>query len=330
MDLFFAGVRWSKSNTEPVRPYGEYRYLSMTRFGSVLTAMITPFNDDLSLDLDGAQKLAKWLVDHGNDGLVIAGTTGEAPTLTHGEQADLVRAVVEAVGDRAAVIAGCGSNDTVAAIALTAAITAAGADAALVVAPYYNKPGQAGLYDHFRSVAAATDLPVMLYDIPGRTGRKVFTETILSLAHDVENIVALKDASGNPGETAMLIAEAPDGFEVYSGDDGLTLPLLAVGAVGTIGVATHWTAPEHQEMFAALVDGNLAEATAINQRMLPSFAFETGDELPNPIPTKAVMRVLGLPGGPCRPPMGPVRTDLSAEAKMILSTTSIGREYGLA
>jgi 4-hydroxy-tetrahydrodipicolinate synthase len=305
-------------------------WLPMTRFGSVLTAMITPFNDDLSLDLDGAQKLANWLVDHGNEGLIITGTTGEAPTLSHEEQVQVVAAVVDAVGDRASVIAGSGSNDTASAVKNTVAMSAAGADGVLVVAPYYNKPGQAGLYDHFRVVAAATDLPVILYDIPGRTGRKISTETILSLVHDVENIVALKDAAGDPSETAVLISQAPDDFEVYSGDDALTLPLLAVGAVGTIGVATHWTAPEHQEMFAALAAGNLAKATLINQAMLPSFAFETGDELPNPIPTKAVMKVLGLPSGPCRPPMGPVHTDLTNEATAILSTTAIGREYGLA
>ncbi len=301
----------------------------MPRFGRVLTAMITPFHADGSLDLDGAQVLARWLLDHGNDGLIIAGTTGEAPTLSHAEQVDLVRAVVEAVGDDGQVVAGSGSNDTASAIRNTEAITAAGADAALVVTPYYNRPSQDGLDAHFRSVAASTDLPVMVYDIPVRTGRKIATGTLLRLFDEVDNIVALKDAAGDPAETAWLLARADPGVEVYSGDDALTLPLLAVGAVGTVGVATHWTAAEHQAMFGAIDTGDLAAATAINQKMLPSFHFETGDVTPNPIPTKALLSVLGLPAGPCRPPVGPVVVDLVGQAKAVLAGLSVGAEYGI-
>ncbi len=301
----------------------------MPRFGRVLTAMITPFHDDGSIDLDGAQVLARWLLDHGNDGLIIAGTTGEAPTLTHAEQVDLVRAVVEAVGADGHVVAGSGSNDTASAIRNTEAITAAGADAALVVTPYYNRPSQDGLDAHFRSVAASTDLPVMLYDIPVRTGRKIHTSTLLRLFDEVDNIVALKDAAGSPAETAWLIAQAGPDVEVYSGDDVLTLPFLAVGAVGTVGVATHWTAPEHQAMFAALDAGDLGAATAINQKMLPSFHFESGDVTPNPIPTKALLSLLGLPSGPCRPPVGPVVVDLADQAKAVLAGLSVGAEYGI-
>lgn len=284
--------------------------------------MVTPFASDGSLDLVAAGELAKWLVDNGNDGLVVAGTTGESPALSHQEQEDLVRAVVEAVD--VPVVAGAGSNNTGAAIDLTERVQNAGATGVLHVAPYYNRPNQGGLERHFRSVAAATDLPVILYDIPGRTGRKVATETILRLANDVPNMVGLKDASGNPAETAWLIAQAPEGFEVYSGDDVLTLPLLAVGAVGTIGVATHWTGAEHQQMFAALDAGDLAKAAEINAQMLPSFHFETGDEAPNPLPSKAMMRLLGLSVGQCRPPMDFEPDGLTERARTVLAGTSLG------
>ncbi len=298
----------------------------MARFGRLLTAMITPFTDDGSLDLAGAAELARWLVDHGNEGLVVAGTTGEAPTLTHDEQADLIAAVCDAVD--VPVVAGTGSNDTRSAVDNTERATKAGADAVLLVSPYYNRPSQAGLDHHFRAVAGATDLPVVLYDIPVRTGRKIATETILRLAGEVDNIVALKDASGDPAETANLIAAAPPGFEVYSGDDALTLPLLAVGAVGVIGVATHWTAAEHREMFDAVAAGDLAAARSVNRAMLASFAYETGESAPNPVPTKALLRLLGLPAGECRPPMGPTPPGLEDEARQILAGTRLGAEYG--
>ena len=195
----------------------------MTRFGQTLTAMVSPFGADESLDLEGAQKLAKWLVANGNDGLVIAGTTGEAPTLTHDEQIALIEAVVDAVD--VPVIAGTGSNDTRAAIELTERASAAGATAILSVTPYYNRPSQDGIVAHFRACAGATELPVILYDIPGRTGRKIDTDNIILLAQE-SNIVGLKDAAGNPGETARVIAETGSDFDVYSGDDALTLPLL--------------------------------------------------------------------------------------------------------
>jgi len=292
-----------------------------------MTAMVTPFTDDGALDLDGAQRLARWLVDHGNDGLIIAGTTGEAPTLTHDEQVDLVAAVVEAVD--VPVIAGTGSNDTASAVRNTKRCSDAGASAVLVVTPYYNRPPQAGIEAHFRTIAAATALPVMMYDIPVRTGRKIATETLLRLITQVDNIVALKDAAGNPGVTAGLIADAPEDFEVYSGDDLFTLPLLAVGAVGTVGVATHWTGLEHQDLFAALDRGDLATARAVNQQLLPSFGFESGDLTPNPIPTKALLNAVGLPAGPCRPPVGPVQVDLGPEALALLSGLRVGAEFGL-
>ena len=289
----------------------------MGRFGRVLTAMVTPFAEDGALDLDGAARLARWLVDNGNEGLVVAGTTGESPTLTHAEQADLVAAVVAAVD--VPVVAGAGSNDTRAAIDLTERCAAAGADGILHVAGYYNRPSQAGLDAHFRHCAEATGLPIIIYDIPGRTGRKVATETMARLAHEVPNIVGVKDAAGAPDETARLIEMAPDGFEVYSGDDSLTLPLLSIGAVGTIGVATHWASREVAAMFDAFESGRVAEAAAINRRLIDSYDFETGDAAPNPVPTKCMMRVLGLPAGPCRLPMGPEPAGLEDRAREVLA-----------
>ena len=278
--------------------------------------MATPFRSDGSLDIDGAVRLARWLVDNGNEGLVVAGTTGESPTLTHAEQADLVSAVVSAV--EVPVVAGAGSNDTRAAIDLTQRCTAAGAHGILHVAGYYNRPSQDGLEVHFRHCAAATDLPVIIYDIPGRTGRKVAAQTIARLAHEVDNIVALKDAGGHPDETARLLELAPDGFEVYSGDDSLTLALMAIGAVGTIGVATHWVGREVSAMFDAFESGLVSRAAAINRRLLDSYDFESSDEAPNPVPTKCMLRVMGLPAGPCRLPMGPEPAGLEARAKEIL------------
>lgn len=292
----------------------------MARFGQVLTAMVTPFARDGALDLDGAQELARWLVANGNDGLVVAGTTGESPTLKIDEHIELIRAVAEAVD--VPVIAGTGSNDTDHAIESTRKATAAGATGILSVTPYYNRPSQEGLLAHFRSIAAATELPIMLYDIPGRTGRKIDTSTLITLA-GVPNIVALKDAAGHPDETARVIAETGGGLEVYSGDDSLTLPLLAVGAVGVVGVATHWCGLETKAMIEAFVDGRPVDAMRINQRLMESWDYETGDLAPNPIPTKAMLRLLGVPGGVCRPPMGPEPEWLEDSARKVLS--NLGR-----
>jgi len=290
---------------------------AIATFGRVLTAMVTPFAADGSIDLDGAVKLAKYLTtEGGNDGLIINGTTGESPTLTQDEQIAVIEAVVEAVD--APVVAGAGSNDTRIAVSNAERSVAAGAVGLLHVAPYYNRPSQAGLNDHFRACAAATDMPVLIYDIPGRTGRKVATETLLDLL-EVENIIGIKDAAGDPGETARLLSLAPPDTEIYSGDDGLTLPLLSVGAVGTIGVATHWVGNETAAMMKAFFDGDIEQAIELNRLMMPSYAFETGDEAPNPIPTKAMMRVMGLPGGPTRPPMGPEPEWVEIEAKGVLA-----------
>ncbi|HET6794666.1 MAG TPA: 4-hydroxy-tetrahydrodipicolinate synthase [Acidimicrobiales bacterium] len=286
-------------------------------FGRVLTAMATPFDAEGALDLDGAARLARWLVDNGSDGLVVAGSTGESTALDDGEKADLWRAVAEAVD--VPVVAGAGTAGTAHSVELTRVAEAAGAAAVLAVTPYYSRPSQAGIAAHFRAVAGCTSLPVVLYDIPVRTGRRIGEETLLKLAHDVGNIVGVKDATGDPAGTARLLARAPAGFAVYSGDDSLTLPLLAVGACGVIGVATHWSGVLHGRMIDAYLAGRVDEARALNARLIDSFAFETGDSAPNPLPTKAVLRVLGLPAGQCRLPLGPAPEGLEDRARQVLA-----------
>ncbi|HMR94233.1 MAG TPA: 4-hydroxy-tetrahydrodipicolinate synthase [Microthrixaceae bacterium] len=285
-------------------------------FGRVITAMVTPFDDRGELDLDAAVELANWLVENGSDGLVLCGTTGESPTLTESEELVLFRTVRGAVS--VPVIAGAGSNSTATAVEQTRRASELGVDAILSVTPYYNRPSQAGLDAHFRAVAAATDLPVILYDIPVRTGRKIDTDTMLGLAHDVPNIVGVKDASGDPTETARLIASAPSAFEVYSGDDAQTLPLLAVGAVGVISVASHWVGRQMGEMIDAFEKGDVSTARRINAGLLDSYDYESSPDAVNPVPTKTMLRVLGLKVGSCRPPMGPAPDDLEDRARRVL------------
>ena len=295
----------------------------MARFGRVVTAMVTPFNNDGSLNLDGARRLAKWLQDNGNDGLVVAGTTGESPVLTDDERLSLFAAVTEAV--TIPVIAGTGTNDTAHSVLMTKEATKLGVAGILAVTPYYNRPPQSGIEGHMRAMAASTNLPVVVYDIPARTGRKIATSLILKLANEVSNIVALKDAAGNPAESAVLMSQAPAGFELYSGDDGLTLPFMAIGGSGVIGVATHWTGQDHQEMFALWEKGDVDGARRVNARMLESFAFETGDDNPNPLPSKVMMNVLGLQVGEARLPMGPPPAGLEERAKKVLENLRAAR-----
>ena len=279
--------------------------------------MVTPFSKDGALDVDASVTLARWLVEQGSEGLVITGTTGEGPTVTDEEDWELWRAVAEAV--TVPVIAGTTTNDTAHSIDQTRKAEELGCDGILAVTPYYNRPSQAGIYAHFEAVASSTSLPVVLYDIPVRTGRKIETATMLQLAAQVPNIVAVKDAAGNPGETAKVVRDAPEGFEVYSGDDALTLPLLAIGAVGVISVAAHWSAPEHVAMMNAWDSGNASEARRINALLLESFDYESGDFAPNPVPTKAMMRTLGLEVGEPRLPMGPTPQGLEDLAREVYS-----------
>ncbi|MFZ9805423.1 MAG: 4-hydroxy-tetrahydrodipicolinate synthase [Ilumatobacteraceae bacterium] len=296
----------------------------MPRFGQVVTAMVTPFHKDGSLNLDGAKRLARWLQDNGNDGLVIAGTTGEAPVLTDDERLSLFKAVVEAV--TIPVIAGTGTNDTAHSIHLTKEATKLGVAGILAVTPYYNRPSQAGIDAHMRAVCGSTNLPVVIYDIPVRTGRKINTTTLAKLANDVTNVAGVKDAAGNPAESARLMTMVPKSFELISGDDGLTLPLMAVGCTAVIGVATHWSGVDHQEMFKKWNAGDTAGARAVNARLVESFAFETGDDNPNPLPTKAMMNHLGLDVGDARLPMGPPPAGLAERAAQVMENLVAARK----
>ena len=288
------------------------------RFGRVITAMVTPFGDDGTLDLEAAVELANWLAAHGSDGLVLTGSTGESSVLTDDEKVALWRAVADAV--TIPVIAGTGSNDTAHSVHMTTLAATCGVDGVLVVTPYYNRPSQAGLFEHFRAVAeSAGDLPVVLYDIPVRSGRRIKTATMLRLAREVPAIVALKDAAGDPATTAHLVAQAPAGFEVYSGDDVMTLPLLSIGAVGVISVASHWVGPQFRRVIDAFLAGDLAAAVAGQAELLDSFDFESSEEFPNPLPTKAILRALGLRVGQCRLPMGDATSELEAHAAKVLA-----------
>jgi 4-hydroxy-tetrahydrodipicolinate synthase len=288
------------------------------RFGRVITAMVTPFDEAGALDLDAAVVLARWLASHGSDGLVLSGSTGESSVLTDEEKIDLWRAVAEAV--TVPVLAGTGSNDTAHSVAMTARAAECGVDGLLVVTPYYNRPSQAGLAEHFRAVAEAGDgLPVLLYDIPIRTGRRIEAATLLRLAREVPAIVGLKDAAGDAPSTAHLIAQAPPGFEVYSGDDNMTLPLLAVGAVGVVSVASHWAGTRFRCVVDAFLAGDLASAIAGNAELLDSFDFESSADFPNPLPAKAALRALGLRVGQCRLPMGTATPELDALAAKIVA-----------
>jgi 4-hydroxy-tetrahydrodipicolinate synthase len=280
-------------------------------FGRLLTAMVTPMRADGSLDTDGAGQLASYLVDEqGNDGLVINGTTGEAPTTSDAEKDALLRAVVEAVGDRAHVVAGVGTFDTHHTIELARSAEKAGATGLLVVTPYYNRPPQAGLLRHFTTVADATGLPVLVYDIPGRTGTAVETETMCRLAEH-ERIVGVKDAKGLLTETSHVLRRTDLAY--YSGDDAATLPLLAVGAVGVVGTSTHLTGTGTKEMIAAFEGGDVAGALARHQRLLPLYTgiFRTQGT----ILVKAALNLLGRPAGPVRSPLVDATEDQTAQLR---------------
>ena len=264
-------------------------------FGRVLTAMVTPFTDDGAVDLDAAAELAADLVDLGNDGLVVNGTTGESPTTSDEEKSALVRTVVEAVGERASVVAGVGTNDTAHTIELAHAAERSGAHGLLVVTPYYNKPPQAGLVAHFRAVADATQTPIMLYDIPGRAGVALSHDTLVSLAEH-PRIVANKDAKGDPFAAAQVMSETQGALAWYSGDDGLNLPLLSIGAVGLVSVVGHVVADRLAAMTSAWLAGDVATAAAINLSLMPVITgIMTRSQ--GVIMVKAALDLLERPGG---------------------------------
>ncbi|WNV74399.1 4-hydroxy-tetrahydrodipicolinate synthase [Geodermatophilus sp. DSM 44513] len=288
-------------------------------FGRVLTAMVTPFAEDGSIDLAGAQELAAHLVDRqAHDGLVVLGTTGEAPTLSDGEQSAVLEAVLDAVGDRATVVAGVGTNDTAHSIENARRAERLGAHGLLVVTPYYNRPPQAGLLRHFTAVADATDLPVMLYDIPPRSVVPIEVDTLARLAEH-PRIVAVKDAKGDLGAVMQTLARTDLAY--YSGEDVLNLPLLAVGAVGVVSVVGHLTGPRLAELIAAVESGDLVKARTVNDGLLPVYAgvFRTQGV----ILTKAALRELGLPAGPVRPPLVDATPDQIAQLRVDLADGGI-------
>jgi 4-hydroxy-tetrahydrodipicolinate synthase len=292
----------------------------MARFGRVVTAMVTPFTDDLSLDVERAQELAGWLVDHGSDGLVVTGSTGESATLTDEEKVTMWRAVAEAAGDRATVIAGTGTYDTAHSIHLSHEAEKAGVAGLLIVTPYYNKPPQRGLLEHFSRIAEATPLPILAYNIPGRTALRIEHDTLLRMA-EVENIVAVKDTTGDFDAIAHLIRAAPDGFEVYSGDDWATLGYVSLGAVGVVSVASHVVGERIRQMIEQLETGDLASARKLHYELLPVFdaLFITS----NPIPVKKAMELIGQPVGRPRLPLLEANQDETGRIEVALKESGV-------
>ncbi len=271
------------------------------KLARVLTAMVTPLAADMSVDYRKARALARRLVENGSDGLVVAGTTGESPTLSHEEKLKLFEAVLDEVGGEAVVFAGTGANDTRASIEMTCDAQRVGVHGAMLVVPYYNKPPQAGLYRHFAEIAEATSLPLLVYNVPGRTSVNLAADTMARLARDFANIVAVKEASGMLDQVAEIRSKAPEDFIIYSGDDNMTVPVMAVGGDGIVSVASHVAGVQIQEMIAAFVAGDTARAGELHRRLLPLFkvVFVTT----NPIPIKAAIALAGFDAGPLRPPL---------------------------
>jgi 4-hydroxy-tetrahydrodipicolinate synthase len=269
--------------------------------GTILTAMVTPFDEEGALDLDEAQRLARWLVDRGNDGLVVAGSTGEGQTLEPRERAALWRAVKEAAGNDAVVVANAGTNATQESVAAVREAEAAGADAILAVVPYYNKPTQSGMLAHFGAIARATELPVVVYNIPGRTAANMLPETLFELADRHANLAGVKESSGDLKQIGLTLRGRARGFVVWAGDDHLFLPCLALGADGVVGVASHLCSPEYKRMLDAYRAGHVDEAAQIHASLLPLIdaLFATT----SPIPVKWAMRQLGFRVGECRLPL---------------------------
>jgi 4-hydroxy-tetrahydrodipicolinate synthase len=272
----------------------------VTDFGRVLTAMVTPFDSEMQVDYGKARKLARYLVENGSDGIVVAGTTGESPTLTNEERNKLVEAVVNEVGDRAKVIVGTGNNDTFDSMGMTKDAEKTGAHGVMAVVPYYNKPPQEGLYNHFRMIAESTNLPVILYNIPGRSAINMNAETIARLAQ-IDNIVAIKEAAGSMDQVSEIRRSTPADFIIYSGDDSLTLPMLALGAHGIISVVSHVVGNELQQMIGAFLGGDLVKATQIHMDLFP--VFKTMFLTSNPIPVKTCLNLMGHEVGGMRPPL---------------------------
>lgn len=295
--------------------------MSDRSFGLVITAMVTPFDKNGEVNYEVAEELANYLVENGSDGLVICGTTGESPTLSWSEEYKLFQVVKKVVGNRGKVIAGTGSNATKEGVEATEKASKLGLDGSLQVVPYYNKPPQEGLYQHFKEIAQKSpDLPIMLYNVPGRTGQNLLPETVAKLA-EIENIVAIKEATGNLEQACQIRRLTPDSFAIYAGDDFMTLPLLTVGGIGVVSVASHLVGQQIQEMVKAFGTGKATVARDINLKLFPLFKalFCTT----NPIPIKAALNLQGWKVGGLRPPLVELSTDLKQELESVLQHLSL-------
>ncbi|HEY5104191.1 MAG TPA: 4-hydroxy-tetrahydrodipicolinate synthase [Acidimicrobiales bacterium] len=297
--------------------------MSGPRFGQVLTAMVTPFGPDGSVDYDVASALAKFLVAEGNDGLVVAGSTGEGSSLSDEEKLNLFACVAEAV--TVPVLAGTTFANTQQSVALTSQVKATGVSGVLATTPAYARPNQSGIAAHFAAIAESTPLDIMLYDIPVRTGRKINAATTIDLVKNHKNVIALKDASGDLVSAAHTKAVLGDKLDLYSGDDSLLLAFLAIGAVGVVSVAAHWAAPEIVGIVRAFEKGKFDKAQRLYERVAPSFSFEGTESYPNPMPSKAAMRVLGFNVGDCRLPHAPSDLDLDRSAAEIVTSLKNSR-----
>lgn len=291
-------------------------------FGRLLTAMVTPFNEDGSVNYEVAADFAEWLIENGSDALVVAGSTGEAATMSVDEKLELFRVVVQRINKRVPIIAGTGSNNTADTVKMTKMAEAMGVDGFLVVGPYYNKPTQEGFYRHFATVAQSTRMPIIVYNVPGRTGSNIAPATVARLAEDYENIVAIKEAAGNVAQTAELYRVLPENITIYSGDDGLILPFMSVGATGLISVLSNIGGGMLQDVMQAYSEGRVHDAAELNKKLVPlanSMFIET-----NPIPVKyAVTKVTGINAGEPRLPLTPLSTEAAAKLDAIL------KEYNL-
>ena len=290
-------------------------------FGRLLTAMVTPFNADGSINYEAGADFADWLLANGSDGLVVEGSTGEAATMDMDEKIKFMQTIVARVNGRAKIVAGAGTNCTASTIDLVKKMEACGVDGVLVVGPYYNKPTQEGYYQHFAAVAKATKLPIIVYNVPGRTGGNIAPETVARLAADSSNIVAIKEAAGNVAQTAELYRVLPEDFSIYSGDDGLILPFLSVGACGLISVLANVNGNILQQLMQAYSEGRVKDAADLNKVMVPlakAMFIES-----NPIPIKAaVTKVTGIEAGAPRLPLTPISA--AAEAKLDAALKAAG------
>ncbi|RSK29314.1 4-hydroxy-tetrahydrodipicolinate synthase [Bacillus sp. HMF5848] len=289
----------------------------MVNFGRIVTAMVTPLDIKGNVDFQKTTTLVNYLINNGTDSLVVAGTTGESPTLSTEEKVALFKHVVKVVDHRVPVIAGTGSNNTYASIELTNKAAEAGVDATMLVAPYYNKPSQEGMYQHFKAIANSTTLPVMLYNVPGRTASSLAPETIIRLA-EIENVVCVKEASGNLNAMTEIIANTSDDFELYSGDDGLTLPVLSIGGKGIVSVASHIIGNDMQEMIASFTNGDILSAAKAHQRLLP--VMEALFAAPSPAPVKTALQLKGFDVGSVRLPILPLTEKERITLQTVLNT----------